>query len=94
MKVLKVNYRFLKEGKMNNNSDARWEHASEVMFERRLKSLRESEDVDIIDVLDATLEDKENLAAMLDSIRGTEVDDGFYTREEHDWGKENLPEYD
>ena len=92
MNVLKVNYRFFKDGKMNDNSDARWERANEVLFEREVDALRKKENVDIINVDDATFEEKENLAAMLDNCKGTEVD--RWNNEEHDWAKENLPEYE
>jgi hypothetical protein len=92
MKILKVDYRFFKVGKMNDNSDARWENASEVIFERRLSSLRKKENVDIVNVRNASFEEKENLAAMLDNCRNTEVD--RWNNDEHLWAKENLPEYE
>ena len=92
MNVLKVNYRFLKDGKMNDNSDARWENANAVLFEREVDALRKKENVDIINVDDATFEEKINLAAMLDSTKGTEVD--RWNADEHFWAKENLPEYE
>lgn len=88
MKILKVDYQVLIDGKMNDNSDSRWESAIEVRTEREYFSFKDREDIKILSVKEANSDEKEYLAFLINDLKNTEVD--RWNADEHAWAEEFI----